>query len=113
MTNSESDDKTRLVLPESHFARQAEQENEERLSAQGKMLAKERATVLLQAIKIAASLQQTVYLVHCSPRSRGGPIPLVFNDRTPDYAIRLDSDMYLRREAVFPDGTVKECEEYT
>ena len=113
MTESESDGTTRLVLPESHFARQAEQENEERLSAQGKMLCKERASVLLQAIKIAESLQCTVFLVHCSYASRGKSSLIVFNDRTPNYAIRLDSDMYVRREAVFPDGTVKQCEEYT
>ena len=110
---NKSDDKTRLVLPESHFARQAEQENKERLSTQGKILAEERATVLLQAIEIAVHLDRTVYLVHCSYASRGKSSPLVFNDRAPSYAIRLDNDMYFEREAVFPDGTVKQCEEYT
>ena len=110
---SKSDDRACIILPKSHVAWQFEQEKDESLRAQSERLAKARATVLLQAIKIAASLQCTVYLVHCSPRSRGGPVPLVFNDRTPNYAIRLDNDMYLRREAVFPDGTVKQCEEYT
>ena len=110
---SKSYDRACIILPKSHYARQAEQENEERLSAQGKMLCKERAAVLLQAIEIAAGLQRTVYLVHCSCASRGKSSPIVFNDRTPNYAIRLDSDMYLRREAVSPDGTVKQCEEYT
>lgn len=111
--DNESGGNPRLALPESYYVERAEREKEERERARREGLAKKRADVLLQAKKIAVGLQATVYLVHCSPRSRGEARAIVLNDRTPDYAILLDSNKYLRREAVFPDGTVCECEEYT
>ena len=108
-------DKSSIWLPKSHFVENAAKQAKEWREAQLKKLDDEHEIILAQAQGIAKALGQTVFIICMSElaKDRNGELGLYESDyRRVHYALRLDNNMWLRREAVFPDGKISECEEY-
>ena len=114
MMSNDSDEK-HIWLPKSHFVESDGRRAKEWREAELKKLDDEHEVILAQAKTIAEKLDQTVFIIHLSElaKDRNGELGFYkLGCREVHYAIRLDNNMWLRREAVFPDGTMGECEEY-
>jgi len=98
----------KLSLPKSYYDAIDEVEAHEAARATEEERKAERLIVIEQAKEIAVAIGKSVYVIDCGGAPSEWPISGVLY-----YAIRLDHDPYRRSEAVRPDGTICECEEYT
>ncbi len=108
--SNEPNGKTRLILPVSYAIERAQRDKEEWLRKKREDLVEEKELVTEQAKRIAAKMDQTVYVVQCFATMKG---PDILVSRKPNYAILLDHNPYFRCDAILPDGTLGETWEYT
>ena len=112
---SEAEIESSMVYPDSYFVENAEKRAREWRAIHLKYLDNEHDAIITQAKAIAKALNQDVYIIHISTLAKDRDSELGFyeiSNRQLNYAIRLDKNLFLKQEAVAPDGEVCGCEEY-